>query len=176
MIVCMIAWQLQNFAWCFLTPENAKLLYAMWIFGGVVSAGFILGLFNIQLRIIPPAAKTLAISINLAVTSLVTAIAPILGGSILQYLLNTGTEPLSVYHQLFIVPPAVAILGCGLLRRVKEPNSAPLSIVIGAMRNARTLGGIIGLTQLANFIFVKSSKAWGRPSTHSPVISSGKEP
>jgi len=165
MIVCMVAWQAQYAVWVFLTPQNIWLLYALWSFAGATSAGFILGLFNIQLRLIPPTSKTLAISINLAVTSLLTAVAPILGGWTLQHLLATGAEPLSVYHRLFVAQPVIAVLACALLWRVHEPNSSPLSTVVGAMRNVRTLGGILGLTYIVSFVFVKAPKSWSRSST-----------
>ncbi len=157
MLFCMIAWQLQNFAWCFLTPDNDWMLYVMWSFGGMVAAGFTLGLFNIQLRVIPPAAKTLAISVNLACTSLVTAIAPVIGGGVLGHFLNPG-EGLRVYHTVFIVQPVLALLACLLLVRVHEPAASPLSSVVGAMRNIRTLSGMFGLGFLANFIFVKNPR------------------
>ena len=67
MLFCMIAWQVQNYLWCFLGPANAWMLYGMWVFGGVMGAGFVLSLFNLQLKIIPPQAKTLAISRSLGI-------------------------------------------------------------------------------------------------------------
>ncbi|MBW8781428.1 MAG: MFS transporter [Verrucomicrobia bacterium] len=155
MLFCMIAWQLQNFFWCVLTPANTSLLYGMWIFGGIMGAGFVLSLFNIQLKIIPPEAKTLAISINLAVTSLVTAVAPIIGGLVLQYLLARGGSALTVYHQVFFVPPVLALLACLMLARVHEPLASPLASVAGAMRNIRTLGSLLGVSFLVDYIFVK---------------------
>jgi MFS family permease len=155
MLFCMIAWQLQNFLWCFLDSANRNLLYPMWAFGGVVSAGFTLGLFNMQLKLIPAEAKTLAISVNLAVTSLVTAIAPILGGAVLGHFLARGFDPLELYHGLFLVQPVVALMGCLLLVRVHESAAAPLSSVVGAMRNLRTLGAVMGLGFLVNFVFVR---------------------
>jgi MFS family permease len=172
MLVCLAAWQVQYASWAFLTPSNAWLLYIYWAFAGSVSAGFVLGLFNIQLKLIPREAKTLAISINIAVTSLVTALAPIIGGALLQYLLSTYANPLWVYHRLFLIQPAVALLACGFLLRLPEPDTSPLSTVVGAMRNVRTLGGIFGLTYLTNFVFVKAPKSWSRRSTRSQETSS----
>ncbi len=158
MLFCMIAWQLQNFLWCILNPDNSWLLYYMWGFGGVIVAGFTLGLFNIQLKLIPPKAKTLAISVNLAITSLVTAIAPIAGGWTLGRLLAGGTESLRVYQTAFLLQPTLALLACLLLVRVHESAASPLSSVVGAMRNMRTLGGMLGLGFLANYIFIKNPR------------------
>ena len=158
MIFSLIAWQLQNFLWCILTRNSSWILYGMWLFGGLMSAGFILGLFNILLRLIPPEAKTLSISFNLAITSLVTAVAPMFGGWLLERLLDSGADPLRTYHQLFLIQPVVALLACSIMWRVHEPQASPLSSVVGAMRNVRTLAAVFGLTFLINFVFVKNPK------------------
>lgn len=159
MLFAMIAWQLQNFCWVFLTPSNAWMLYGMWTFGGMMNAGFTLSLFNIQLKLIPPAAKTLAISLNLAVTALATAVAPILGGWALQRLLLAEIMPrLQAYHTLMLVLPVTALLGCLLLVRVHEVNARPLSSVVGAMRNIRTLSAMLGLGFFVDHIFYRPAK------------------
>ncbi len=49
----------------------------------------------------------------------------------------------------------VGLLGCILLLRIKEPASSPLSAVVGAMRNIRTLSGVLGLGFFVNYLFVK---------------------
>ena len=157
MLFTMILWQSQNFLWHFLTPQNSGMLYGMYVFGGIMNAGFMLSLFNIQLKLIPPAAKTLAISLNLAITALATAIAPILGGRILKKMLAAGVmPPLQVYHTLVLVPPVVALLGCLLLVRVREVNARPLSSVVGAMRNVRTLSAMLGLGFFVDHIFYRA--------------------
>ena len=158
MTVSLILWQVQNFLWCFLTPENRHMLFAMWLFGGAVSAGFILGQFTLLLKLIPLEAKNLAIGVNLAVTSLVAAIAPIMGGEVLTWALARWPNPLAVHHACFVVQPVVALLGCMLLLRVEEPRASPLTMVFGAMRNIRTLSGVFGLSFLVNYIFYRSQK------------------
>jgi MFS family permease len=155
----MVTWQLQNLLWCFLRPDNTWLLWGMWIFGGVMSAAVLLGMFNILLKLIPATAKTAAISLHIAIASLVTAIAPMLGGRILETFLAAGHDPMVVYHRLFLLQPVLAILAClVLLSRVREPQSGELTTVFGAMRNVRTLGSIFGLTYVVNFVFVKNAK------------------
>ena len=158
MILSLILWQVQNLMWCFLTPHNSGLLYAMWVWGGITSAGFILGQFIILLRLIPVEAKNLAIGVNLAITSLVAAIAPITGGWILTHALARWPDPLLVYHACFILQPALALGGCLLLLRVHEPQASSLTMVFGAMRNIRTLSGVLGLSFLTNYIFFKAEK------------------
>jgi MFS family permease len=158
MTFSLILWQVQNFLWCVLTPENSEWLYGMWLWGGATSAGFILGQFTILLRLIPTEAKNLAIGFNLAVTSLVAAIAPIVGGWVLSRFLTPGGDSLFVYHVCFALQPVLALAGCLLLLRVHEPQASSLTMVFGAMRNIRTLSGVFGLSFLTNYIFFREEK------------------
>jgi len=128
-----------------------------------MGAGFVLALFNLQLKIIPPQAKTLAISVNLAITSLVTALGPILGGRILGRLLAGDATPLEVYHHVFLVTPTLGLLACLLLVRVHERAASPLASVVGAMRNIRTLGSVFGLSILVDYVFIKPQRPSRRP-------------
>jgi hypothetical protein len=150
---------MQNFLWCFLSPANSELLYGMWLWGGITSAGFILGQFTLLLRLIPVEAKGLAIGVNLAVTSLFAALAPITGGKVLTWALaHWSADPLAVYHVCFILQPVLVLSGCFLLLRVHEPSASSLTMVFGAMRNIRTLSGILGLSFLTNYIFFKEPR------------------
>jgi len=158
MTFSLILWQVQNFAWCFLTPKSRDILYAMWIWGGATSAGFVLGQFTILLRLTPPQAKNLAIGVNLATTSLVAAIAPITGGAVLTWALARWSDPFAVYHICFILQPVLALAGSLLLLRVHEPRASPLTMVFGAMRNIRTLSGVLGLSFLVNYVFYRAQK------------------
>jgi MFS family permease len=142
MTLSLILWQLGNVVWCFLEPGNRNLLFPLWVWGGMTSAGFILGQFTLLLKLIPVAAKNLAIGVYLAVTSIVAAVAPILGGQSLDWALARTSDPLSVYHLCFILQPALAITGAIWLLRVQEPSASSLTSVVGAMRNIRTLSGI----------------------------------
>lgn len=156
MTFALIVWQLQNFLWCFITPDNRSLLYGMWVFGGLTSACFILGQFTLLLRLLPVEAKNLAIGFNLAVTSLVAAIAPIVGGAVLQWALPRWQNDLAVYHLCFLLQPLLSLVAAGILLRVHEPAAGSLTMVFGAMRNIRTLGGVLGLDFLINYVFYRA--------------------
>jgi len=158
MTFSLILWQTQYLAWCFITPENNGWLYVMWTWAGMTSAGFVLGQFTILLRLIPVQAKSLAIGVNLAATSFVAAIAPIIGGWVLSRALSQTDDALSVYHWCFLLQPILALLGCALLLRVHEPQASPLTMVFGAMRNIRTLSGVLGLDFLVNYVFYRPVK------------------
>ena len=158
MTFSLILWQTQYLAWCFITPENNGWLYVMWLWAGMTSAGFVLGQFTLLLRLIPVQAKSLAIGVNLAATSLIAAIAPIIGGWVLTRALSQSGDALRVYHWCFFVQPVLALLGCTLLLRVHEPQASPLTMVFGAMRNIRTLSGVLGLDFLVNYVFYRPAK------------------
>ncbi|MBI5382253.1 MAG: MFS transporter [Opitutae bacterium] len=158
MAAALILWQLQFLAWCFIDGDNAWMLYVFWIWAGFASPGFNLGLFSLLLKLIPPEAKTTAIGLHVALSSLITAVAPILGGAIITWALQTGLDPFTTYHRVFLVQPALALLGCLLLLRIKEPLASPLSDVFGAMRNIRTISAMLGITFLVNYVFVKPEK------------------
>lgn len=162
MAVALGLWMLQSFLWCIITPANCTILYGMFFWGGFLGAGFVLGQFTMLLKLIPPEARSLAIGLNLAVPSTVAALSPVVGGQVLGWMLNQGYAPLDVYHAAFLVMPVAAILSCILLLRIKEPVSSTLSTVVGAMlvgamRNIRTLSGVLGLSFFVNYLFVKPS-------------------
>jgi len=131
------------------------------VWNGFTWAGFTLGQFNLMLKLIPPEAKITAIGLNTAVTSIITAIAPILSGGAITWALHRGVDPLKVYHWAFVLQTLPALLSAFLLLRVQEPKASPLSTVFGAMRNIRTLGAMLSLTFLANYVFVKPVKKDG---------------
>ena len=67
-------------------------------------------------------------------------------------------DPFAVHHVCFILQPALSILGCVLLLRVHEPRASSLTMVFGAMRNIRTLGSVLGLDFLVNYVFYRDPK------------------
>jgi len=157
MTFSLLLWQMQYLLWCFITPQNSHWLYGMWLWAGMTSAGFVLGQFTILLRLIPVEAKSLAIGVNLAATSFVAGIAPIIGGWVLTRALPVVNE-YTVYHWSFLLQPVLALAGCALLLRVHEPQASPLTMVFGAMRNIRTLSGVLGLDFLVNYVFYRPAK------------------
>ena len=157
MVVSLILWQAQNFAWSFLTPDTSVWLYAMWFWGGLTNAGFFLGQFTLLLKLLPVPARNLALGVNLAVTSLFAAIAPALGGLILEFFLARH-DALSVYHAAFLAQPLLAIVAGWLLLRIREPAATPLTHVVGAMSNVRTLASLSGVSFLSQYLFYRRAK------------------
>lgn len=163
MVFSLILWQLSMFLWCLAGPAHRTMLYGLWTWIGATSAGFVLGQFTFSLRVIPADAKMLAIGFNLAVTSLVAAVAPVLGGWVLAHAPAGWGGPLQVYHLCFAAQPVIALAGALLLLRVREPAASPFSTVVGAMRNIRTLGGVLGLSFLVNYVFTDGRRPGDGP-------------
>ncbi len=156
MNVALALWVIPGFAWALLTPENTWILKLLYASGGIFSAGFILGQFNLLLKLVPPEAKTAAISLNVAITSIAVACAPILGGLLLDHALKLGYGKLPVYHAMGIAHHGLVLLAGLVLLKVAEPKSAPLSQVVGAMRSSRQIVALVGLSFLVNYVFTKS--------------------
>lgn len=158
MVLSIILWQLSMFGWCLVNPGNRAVLYALWAWIGATSAGFVLGQFAIGLRLIPAGAKRLAIGFNLAVSSLVAAVAPVLGGWTLSHAPASWGGALGAYHACFLVQPVVALAGALLLLRVREPAASPVTAVMDSMLNIRTLAGVLGLSFLVDQVFVDEAR------------------
>ncbi|MGE9294345.1 MAG: MFS transporter [Puniceicoccales bacterium] len=151
----LLLWQLQNFLWVALTPGTTWLLYPMFLWGGSVAAAFLLGSFNILLKIIPHDAKTAGISLNLAATSVAAGMAPILAGLILNFGQSMGWSTVVIYRIGFTISPVAILLSLLFLKRIREPEADPrYSTVWGATRMVRQSMQSIGLASLANTTLV----------------------
>jgi len=128
---------LQNYLWVILNPALTWLLYPMWIWGGGLSGGVILGGFNLVLKLIPSHLKSSGVSLHLAVTSLAAAFAPVFAG----WLISSDWLPLPRgdvrYRVLFAIQPTLVMASFLLLARVRESGSAELTSVSGAFRTMR---------------------------------------
>jgi len=157
--VALFIWQAQNYLWCFLNPGNRNLVYFMWAWGGVFVAGFVLGQFTLFLKLIPAQARNLSIGLNLALISLMAAVAPVCGGATLDWALARWPgHPLEVYHACFLVQPTLALIGTAVLLRIHEPQAGSFSSVLGAVGSIRTLSDIFGLSTLVDYIFYRPWK------------------
>ncbi|WP_221030585.1 MFS transporter [Actomonas aquatica] len=146
-------WALIGLPWMFVTKESQWLLYVVWAFTGAVNAGIVIGQLNLLMKLVPPECKALAVGLNIAAGSVGTAIAPILTGQLLEWVMAQGWSDLRTYHAFFATMPFFAIGVLILLRKVEEPRSAPVNHVLGALRNARTLGAALGLGFISQSLF-----------------------
>ena len=153
-LVCaIILWAVIGSPWAFVTRDTQWLLYAVWAFTGAVNAGIVIAQLNLLMKLVPPESKALAVGLNIAAGSVGTAIAPILTGQLLEALFARGWTELQAYHAFFMAMPLCAGVALLFLRRVKEPRSAPVEHVLGALRNFRTLGAALGLGFISQSLF-----------------------
>jgi MFS family permease len=157
-IVTGILWMLQNYLWVILTPATTWLLYPMWIWGGGLSAGVILGGFNLVLKLTPPHLKSTGVSLHLGVTSLAAAFAPIITG----WLITSQSLPIAAgatrYRVLFAIQPTLVIASFLLLARVAEPKAAALNSFSGAFRTMRQVLVQSGFLLVGNLTFFRRIK------------------
>lgn len=162
-LLCAVAlWGMIVIAWVFVTRETPWLPFVLGALAGAANAGVVLSQFNLVLKLVPPGAKALAIGFNTALTSLATALAPLASGWLLSWSLAQGWAPLTVYRGLFLTLPVLAVVTWLVVRRLREPDTAPLQDVVGAMRNVRTLGAVLGLGFLFTYIFVPAGATYTR--------------
>jgi MFS family permease len=155
MAFCLVVWMCNGYGWIFTTPDRLWILYLIWAVAGIFASGFVQGLFGLLLKIIPPESKTLAISINTAATALPAAIAPVIGGALLNACINHGWDKLTVYQCGSAIHHTLVLLTVLLLLRVHEPKAQPLGQLVGAMRSYRQVASILGLSFLTNYIFFR---------------------
>lgn len=142
-------WTAVNLTWAFLRPEWHALLYPVWAFTGAINAGVVLAQLNLLMKLMPTGARGLAVGINTAGIALGTALAPIAAGQGLAWGLAQGADAATAYRWFFLSLPVWAALVLFSLRRVREPQAAPVEHALGAFRNMRTLAGALGLGFLA---------------------------
>jgi MFS family permease len=147
-------WIIANLPWTFVTREQDWLLLVTWPLTGAINAGIVLAQLNLLMKLLPAGAKALAVGCNTAATALGTAIAPMVAGALLSWWIERRWwEPELVYQVFFAFLPLCATLTLLLLRRVQEPQAAPVEHVVGALRNFRMLAGTLGLGFLAQALF-----------------------
>lgn len=153
-LLCAIAlWAVVNAGWVLVTRQTAWLPHVLGALAGATNAAVVLGQFNLVLKLVPPNAKALAIAIITAVMSLATAIAPLASGWLLARCLESGWDPVLVYRSFFLSLPALAGVTWYFMLRLREPDTASLERVVGAMRNLRTLGAVLGLGFVFSYLF-----------------------
>ena len=164
--IALIAWMLNGYFFLFATPDRIWIVYLLFSTGGIFGAGFIFGIFNMTLKLIPPDAKTTAISLNLAVSSLAGAISPVIGGAALEWA-EARYAMLDIFHTFSAFHHSIVLVTVLILLTVQEPRSSTLLQAAGAMRPLRHAGALLGISFLASHVFIKK-KPKTTPSESSP--------
>jgi len=116
---------------------------------GAMTAGFQLTQFNLMVRLASAELRAAYVAVFLALSSLLTAAGPILGGQALKYLPPEighlfGHAILS-FHLLFALSAFGCILATHLIQRVHEPEEQPVRSVWREMRTMRTFNPMLSV-------------------------------
>lgn len=147
-------------AWLFAGPAHHLHLYVNYFLVGAVTAGFQLCQFNLMVKMVPARSKAPYISVFLAITSLLTAMGPLIGGRFLALTpRDLGTfvgQPLLEYHVLFVGSLALCLLATHLLQQMREPAERPLRELVRVMRSMREFNPVLGVSAVAELVFTPS--------------------
>lgn len=158
LMTCAFLWSVVALiSWLFVGPQRYGHLFLNYFVVGATTAGFQLCQFNLMVKMIPTRSKAPYISVFLALTSLLTALGPVLGGKVLTSLPHDfGTflgQPLLRFHVVFLVSLFFCLLSIHLLEQLKEPAERPLREMVRVMRTMRQFNPVLGLISVAQVIF-----------------------
>jgi len=171
--ICATIWSLAALGmWMFAGPRWHWQLFPGYFVVGAATAGFQLAQFNLMLKLAPREKRSAAVAVFLAVTSLLTAAGPALGGQFVSHLPRDlgqwQEQPMTRFHLLFALS-ALSCLGATLLAmRVREPAERPAESVWRAMRGMRTFNPMLSLQSVGELMLTpRGLVALGRRSMHS---------
>ncbi|HTH45880.1 MAG TPA: MFS transporter [Candidatus Limnocylindria bacterium] len=157
LIVAATAWSLVALAaWSLAGPTWRLHLYASYLIVGGTTAGLQLCQFNLMVKLVPAARRAAYVSTFFALTSLLTALGPALGGWLLGRLPDhLGVflgQPIRDYHVVF----GLSLLGClfitNVLHRVREPAEQPVGAVWRTMRTMRSFNPMLALATMGELL------------------------
>lgn len=165
--VCSLVWALTSLGcWSLAGERYFWHLTLCYLVVGATTAGFQLCQFNLMLKL-SPANKAPYVAVFLALTSLLTLFAPVLGGALLRWLPDQlGTfigQPIHDYHLLIAGSMVGCLLSVHLLEFVREEEAHapedvwrtlrrmspfnPMLTLTSAAQIVLTPGGLLGLTR-----------------------------
>lgn len=155
--VCAVIWALTAVSmWSLARPGWLGHLYAGYFVVGAMTAGFQLMQFNLMVRLAAPELRPAYVAVFLALSSLLTAIGPILGGQVLNSLPTTlGTlfgVPIFSFHLLFVFSAAGCFLVTHLVQQVREPAEQPVVAVWREMKSMRTFNPMLSISTVGELL------------------------
>jgi len=149
--VCALIWAVTA-----ITMWSLWVLFAGYAVVGAMTAGFQLMQFNLMVRLAPPELRPASVAVFLALTSLLTAAGPVLGGQALKYLpLEIGRlfgQPILSFHLLFVLAGFGCVLVTSLIERVREPAEQPVLSVWRAMKAMRAFNPMLSLLAVGELL------------------------
>jgi MFS family permease len=155
--VCALIWALTALVtWTLARPGFTWHLYIGYLIVGAMTAGFQLVQFNLMLRLAPAPLRPAYVAVFLALTSLLTAAGPIVGGQILKFIpLHVGRlfgQPILSFHVLFVAAAFGCVLVTNLIQRVTEPAEQPVVSVWREMTTMRTFNPMLSVLAVGELL------------------------
>jgi MFS family permease len=142
--------------WSLARPGWTWHLYSGYFVVGAMTAGFQMMQFNLMVRLAPGHLRAAYVAVFLALTSLLTAAGPILGGQLLRHApLAVGHLfglPILSYHLLFVLAAFGCVLSTHLIERVHEPAEQPLVAVWREMKTMRTFNPMLSVLSVGELL------------------------
>jgi MFS family permease len=158
-MITFFAWRVGDLGWLLILPDTLNWMYPIWLWGGAMATGYILGTFTLLLKLIPKQSRSAGISLNLTATSVAGALAPLILGLFISKAGSLGLTITLAYQigiGLCILGGMLSIL---ILFRMRESEKDPsLNTVNGAMRTLRNLAVNQGVNFLSNTTLIRRRK------------------
>jgi len=158
LIIALTCWMANGYLMFWATPGSTWMVYVIFATGGLFGSAFLFGSFAMILKLVPPEAKTSAISLNLATTSLAGALSPIAGGFVIEWIQARSGNSLETFHGFVAIHHTLILLTVSILFTIDEPKSSSIRQAVGSMRALRQAGALLGLSYLGNYSFFKRRK------------------
>ncbi len=157
MLICMrfigiipFFWFFSGWSYWVILPLNAV--------GGIVWSGFNLAQFNIMLKLTPSNERASYMGFNTLVVSLVSFIAPLLGGILLDsmkdfrftfWFLSFGS-----FQIMFIISGLLRSLPLNYLKKLVEPKETKEDEVVRVIRSSIVPGFVEGVETIISYVFL----------------------
>jgi Na+/melibiose symporter-like transporter len=175
--VSVILWWFPSYSLPFLSPESSWIVFPIWFASGACSGGFILGAFNLLLALVKRENKTAAVSLNVAITSLISATGPLLYGSILQHFAADPAALEATHRRLLLLTVTAVLVSPVFLLKVRDsrPQTTEMTL-LGGMRVFRQTMQATGINFLANSNFFGRRRKKGERPPSPRLWRAGRSP
>jgi len=158
LIISLSFWMVNGYLFFWTSPESKWLVYLIFASGGIFGSAFLFGSFAMILKLVPREAKTAAISLNLAATSLAGALSPIAGGFAIEWVQARSDDILGIFHTFSAIHHTLILLTVSILFTIDEPKSSSIRSAVGSMRALRQAGALLGMSYFVNYSFFRKRK------------------
>jgi MFS family permease len=141
--------------WLWTSPQTFALFIIAHLFG-VFDAGINLTAGNIVFEVAPKAYTSVYFGVFFTIVGAASAIAPVLGGVLLQAMegveIHLGVVSLSHFKILFLISALLRFSTLAFLKKVQEPEAKPVGHVVRVIWNTWTMNPVEGLLQTLRYL------------------------